>query len=150
MPIFEFNGIKISAVSAAVLQDIVRISSFNDKFGKEYVDKFQETTGVKEFTYGNAIYGSSKAALKSWMKFVSKKFGIKNIRANVVCPGMIETPLIHKGTITEEQLKQDANKDPLGRYGKHEEIAYGAIYLLSEAAAWTTGTSLIIDGGISN
>ena len=49
MPTFEFKNIKISAVSAAVPHDIVQISSFNDKFGKEYVDKFQESTGVREF-----------------------------------------------------------------------------------------------------
>ena len=106
--------------------------------------------GIKEFTYGHAIYGSSKAALRSWMKFASKEFGIKKIRVNVICPGMVETPLIHRGTITEEQLQEDAKKYPLGRYGKPEEIAYGAVYLLSDASAWITGISLIIDGGISN
>lgn len=106
--------------------------------------------GVTHFTYGNVIYGASKAALKSWMKFASKEFGIKKIRVNVICPGMTDTPLIHKGTITEEQLQEDAKKYPLGRYGKPEEIAYGAVYLLSDAAAWVTGASLIIDGGNSN
>lgn len=106
--------------------------------------------GLTSFTYGNMIYGSSKAALRSWMKFASKELGNKKIRVNVICPGMIDTPLIHKGLITEEQLQQDANKYPLGRYGNPEEIAYGAVYLLSDAAAWVTGTSLIIDGGISN
>lgn len=106
--------------------------------------------GITSFTYGNMIYGSSKAALKSWMKFASKELGNKRIRVNIICPGMIDTPLIHKGTITEEQLEQDAKKYPLGRYGKPEEIAFGAIYLLSDASSWVTGISLMIDGGISN
>ena len=106
--------------------------------------------GVTQFTYGHAIYGASKAALRSWMTFASKEFGIKKIRVNLICPGMVDTPLIHRGTITEEQLEEDAKKYPLGRYGKPEEIAYGAVYLLSDASSWVTGTSLVIDGGISN
>lgn len=106
--------------------------------------------GIASFTYGNGIYGSSKAALKSWMKFASKELGTKKIRVNVICPGMVETPLIHSGTITEEQLQIDLRKYPLGRYGKPEDVAYGAVYLLSDAAAWITGASLIIDGGITN
>lgn len=106
--------------------------------------------GIASFTYGNGIYGSSKAALKSWMKFASKELGTKKIRVNVICPGMVETPLIHSGKITEEQLQIDLRKYPLGRYGKPEDVAYGAVYLLSDAAAWITGASLIIDGGITN
>ena len=106
--------------------------------------------GLTIFSYGNVIYGSSKAALRSWMKFASKELGNKKIRVNVICPGMIDTPLIHRGSITDEQLMEDAKKYPLGRYGTPEEVAYGAVYLLSDAAAWVTGTSLIIDGGISN
>ena len=62
---------------------------------------------------------------------------------------MVETPLIHKGTLTEEQLKEDMSHYPLKRYGKPEEIAYGAIYLLSDASAWVTGQDLVIDGGIT-
>lgn len=108
------------------------------------------TGGICGFPYGNVIYGSAKAALKSWMKFASKEFGVKKIRVNTICPAMVETPLIHKVSITEEQLKEDAKRYPLGRYGRPEEIAYGAVYLLSDASSWVTGTSLIIDGGISN
>lgn len=105
--------------------------------------------GFTRITFGHGIYGSAKAALRSWMKYASKEYGPKKIRVNTVCPSMVDTPLIHRGTITEEQLQEDAKKYPLGRYGKPEEIAYGVIYLLSDAASWVTGTSLIIDGGIS-
>lgn len=106
--------------------------------------------GFTRFTFGNGIYGSAKAALRTWMKFASKEYGPKKIRINCVCPGMTDTPLIHSGTISEEQLQADASHYPLGRYGKPEEIAYGVVYLLSDAASWVTGTSLIIDGGISD
>jgi NAD(P)-dependent dehydrogenase (short-subunit alcohol dehydrogenase family) len=62
---------------------------------------------------------------------------------------MVDTPLIHRGTITEEQLVEDAKRYPLGRYGKPDDIANGAVYLLSDASSWLTGHDLVIDGGFS-
>lgn len=96
---------------------------------------------------GNSIYGSSKAALSSWIKYAAKENGSKGIRFNCICPGMVETPLIHDGAYSEDQMKQDKSNYPLLRYGTPEEIAYGAIYLLSDASKWVTGIDLIIDGG---
>ena len=105
--------------------------------------------GTYRFTVGNSIYGASKAALRSMIHFCSQELSSKLIRDNGIYPGMVETHLIHKGTLTEEQLKEDMSHYPLKRYGKPEEIAYGAIYLLSDASAWVTGQDLVIDGGIT-
>lgn len=105
--------------------------------------------GTHVFSGVNSIYGSSKAALDSFMKFAAKEFAARKVRVNSICPGMVDTPLIHRGTITEEQLADDVKRYPLERYGRPEEIAYAAIYLLSPASAWVTGTSMIIDGGLS-
>lgn len=103
--------------------------------------------GVKAFMPGNAVYGASKAALNSIMRFCAIEFAPKKIRVNCVCPGMVETPLIHRGTITEEQLEKDKQRYPLKRYGKPEDIAYACIYLLSDASSWVTGQDLYVDGG---
>lgn len=103
--------------------------------------------GVKSFQLGNGIYGASKAALNSTMKFCAKELATKKIRVNSVNPGMVNTKLIQGGTITEEQHKLDMEKYPLKRYGEPEDIAYGIIYLLSNASTWITGHSLVIDGG---
>ena len=62
---------------------------------------------------------------------------------------MVDTPLIHRGTVSEEQLKENEKLYPLGRYGKPEDIAYAVVYLLSDAAAWVTGAQMVVDGGIS-
>ena len=105
--------------------------------------------GTHSFMPGNGIYGASKAALNSVMKYAAREYASRRIRVNSICPGMVNTPLIHRGTITEEQLAEDAKRYPLGRYGQPEDISNGAIYLLSDAANWLTGHDLVIDGGFS-
>lgn len=103
--------------------------------------------GIYRYGYGNAIYGASKSALNSMVKYAAREFAGKRIRVNSICPGMVETPLITEDAITEEQHAKNMSEYPLGRYGKPEEIAYGAVYLLSDAASWVTGQQLVIDGG---
>ena len=105
--------------------------------------------GTHSFMPGNGVYGASKAALNSVMKYAAREYASRKIRVNSICPGMVDTPLIHRGTITEEQLAEDAKRYPLGRYGQPEDIANGAIYLLSDASSWLTGHDLVIDGGFS-
>lgn len=105
--------------------------------------------GIASFQYGNGIYGASKAALNSTMKFCARELAAKKIRVNSVNPGMVNTKLIQGGIISEEQHNLDMEKYPLKRYGEPEDIAYGIIYLLSEASSWVTGHSLVIDGGYS-
>lgn len=103
--------------------------------------------GNGSYNYGNAIYGATKSALNSTMKFCAKELADKKIRVNSVCPGMVNTKLIQNGTISDEQQKLNVEKYPLKRYGEPCDIAYGIIYLLSDASSWVTGTSLVIDGG---
>ncbi len=96
---------------------------------------------------GLAIYASSKAAVSAYMRTCAIELGVKGIRCNAVLPGMVETKLINRGTYTDEDKKKDLNLYPLGKYGVPTDIAYGIIYLLSDASSWVTGTELIIDGG---
>ena len=96
---------------------------------------------------GNSIYSASKAAINGMMKNMALELASKGIRVNSVNPGMVDTHILDAGTISSEQIEEDKKRIPLKRYGKPEEIAYSVIYLLSDASQWTTGTSLIIDGG---
>ena len=105
--------------------------------------------GTHSYMPGNGVYGASKAALNSVMKYAAREYAARKVRVNSVCPGMVDTPLIHRGVITDEQLAEDAKKYPLGRYGRPEDIANGVIYLLSDASSWLTGHDLVIDGGFS-
>ena len=106
-------------------------------------------SGIDRFSSRNSVYGASKAALSSFMKFCALEFAPRGIRVNCVCPGMVDTQLIHNGSVTEEQLKADEEKYPLKRYGTPDDIAFMIIYLLSDAASWVTGQNFIIDGGSS-
>jgi NAD(P)-dependent dehydrogenase (short-subunit alcohol dehydrogenase family) len=105
--------------------------------------------GVRIFNIGNSVYGASKAAFSAMMKFCAKEFAVRKIRINSVNPGMVETKLINHGTYTQEQRELDIQTYPLRRYGKPEDVAFGIIYLLSDASSWVTGTSLVIDGGVT-
>ncbi len=105
--------------------------------------------GVYSFDPGNGVYGASKAALCSTMKFCALELAPKKIRVNSVNPGMVHTKLINPNTITEEQFKSDMENYPLGRYGETSDVAYGIVYLLSDASSWVTGHTLVIDGGLT-
>lgn len=104
--------------------------------------------GVFGCSPGNGVYGMTKAALNAYMKTAALELGRKGIRCNTVNPSMVQTRMaIPTGAISAEQLEIDRKKYPLGRYGEPREIALAIIYLLSDAAAWITGTALKIDGG---
>lgn len=105
--------------------------------------------GTGHRSVGNSVYGSAKAALQTMVRYTALELAPKKIRVNGICPGMVNTPFIHRGTLTEDQFQQDMATYPLKRYGEPEDIAHGVAYLLSDASAWVTGTSLVIDGGIT-
>ena len=96
---------------------------------------------------GNAVYSASKGAIISYANCLALELAPRQIRVNCILPAMIWTDLILKGGITEEELKEDEKKYPLKRYGKPEDIANLSICLLSNAAAWMTGSSIKITGG---
>ncbi|MBR5716319.1 MAG: SDR family oxidoreductase [Bacteroidales bacterium] len=97
-------------------------------------------------TPGSCLYASTKASVSSFMRSCAVELGGRGIRSNAVLPGTIETSL-GIGNVPDELFAKDKDLYALKRYGKPEEVAYAIIYLLSDAAAWVTGTSLVIDGG---
>jgi len=96
---------------------------------------------------GNSLYSASKGAINGLMKNMALDLAPKSIRVNSVNPGMVDTSIYDEGIISAEQLEEDKKRYPLKRYGKPEEVAYVVVYLLSDAAAWVTGSSIVIDGG---
>ena len=106
--------------------------------------------GTRRITFGNGIYGASKSALNTIMKYCAREFGsARLVRVNSICPGMVETPPIHSGNLTDEQLEADRKTYPLQRYGQPEDIAKAAVFLLSDGSSWVTGHALVVDGGVT-
>ena len=139
-PIFEINYF------APV--ELLRLLIKKKKLANESSVVFVSSIGgVDSITIGNSIYGASKAAFNSAMRFCALELAPKKIRVNSVCPGMVNTSLIKGGAVSDEQHQADMLKYPLKRYGEPEDIAHGIVYLLSAASSWVTGHSLVIDGG---
>lgn len=96
---------------------------------------------------GNAAYSASKGAIISYAKCLALELAPRLIRVNCICPGMVWTELILKDGVDKEQLEQSQLTYQLKRFGQPEDIANLAIYLLSDASSWMTGSSLDISGG---
>ncbi len=96
---------------------------------------------------GNAVYSGSKAALISYSKCLSVELAPRGIRVNCISPAMVWTDLILQGGVDVETLKEDEKKYPLKRYGTPDDIANLAVYLLSDASSWMTGSNVQITGG---
>ncbi len=96
------------------------------------------------------IYGATKAAVISMTQTLAFELGSSNIRVNAIAPGLIETKfasaLIHNPMLHDQVV----NRTPLGRHGQPVEIAGAATYLLSDAASFTTGSVIVIDGGMTS
>lgn len=118
------------------------------KFKKEAsIVIISSISGVKCGYLGGSIYGATKGALEGFTKATALELAPQKIRVNTITPGMVETSLLKDSEIDSEMLEADRLKYPLKRYGNPEEVGYSAVYLLSDATKWMTGTSLLIDGG---
>lgn len=98
---------------------------------------------------GNALYSTSKAAIVGFVKNAALELAGKNIRVNAVCPGMINTHILDAGVVGADDLERERQKYPMKRFGKPEEVAWSIIYLLSDASSFTTGSTLVMDGGFT-
>jgi len=98
---------------------------------------------------GNVLYSTSKGAIHGFVKNAALDLAVKGIRVNEVCPGMINTSILDRGKIGEEELRIEASKYPMKRFGNPNEVSYGIIYLLSDASSFVTGTGIVIDGGFT-
>ena len=105
--------------------------------------------GIRGLAYQSA-YSTSKHAIIGLSRTTAVEYAKKGIRVNVLCPGFIDTGLtrivLNKKPELEEKYKKLV---PMGRFGREEEVAEAAVWLLSDASSFITGHALIIDGGAS-
>ncbi len=123
-----------------------------EQLGGGSIVNVSSTLGMRPAPMVSA-YSAVKAAMINWTQSLALELGQKNIRANCVCPGIVDTP-IHAFHSFEQNQKSQAldgmkNLQPLGRIGNSQEIAKSIYFLASENSAWTTGAVLAVDGGIN-
>jgi NAD(P)-dependent dehydrogenase (short-subunit alcohol dehydrogenase family) len=96
-------------------------------------------------------YTASKGAVIALTKSLAVQFGPKGIRANAICPGPIETPLLTTWLLTDPEARAvRLARNPTGRFGRPEDIVNMALYLASDESTWTNGAVLVVDGGITS
>lgn len=92
-----------------------------------------------------SAYAASKHGVIGWTRSIAQEWG-PQIRANAVCPGATETPMLQSG-YSPEALKQVGQRYSLGRIAQSQEIAAAVLFLLSDQASFITGVALAVDGG---
>lgn len=116
------------------------------KVAKEASIVFIASAAATMPSIGNSIYSASKAALISYAKCLALELAPRKIRVNCISPTMVWTDLALVGA-TKEQLHEAEQAYPMKRYGQPEDIAPMAVYLLSDEAAWVTGSNFELTGG---
>jgi NAD(P)-dependent dehydrogenase (short-subunit alcohol dehydrogenase family) len=94
-----------------------------------------------------SVYCAAKHAVEGMTKALAVELGPHGIRVNAVAPGYVETPLTAPYFADEEFRADTMRRIPLGRLGLVAEVAAAVVYLADPAAAFVTGSSLVIDGG---
>jgi 3-oxoacyl-[acyl-carrier protein] reductase len=96
-----------------------------------------------------SVYSATKAAVDAVTSSLAKELGPRNVRVNAIRPSMVETEGTHTAGLTSgEMRKWVESQTPLGRIGQPQDIAGAAVFLASSDAAWITGETLLISGGL--
>lgn len=98
-------------------------------------------------TKGNAIYAASKAALSGYITTLAGEVSRRRVTANYIAPGFIDTDMLEPYAAVRSALEKQI---PAGRFGSPDEVAGCVAFLLSDAAAYISGTTLTVDGGLSS
>jgi NAD(P)-dependent dehydrogenase (short-subunit alcohol dehydrogenase family) len=115
------------------------------------------TSGLQGSVF-SPVYSAMKFGVVGFVRSLAKRLAADGIRANAVCPGSVDTPMLRvfvarpdqastRGNDVEELVKRRGAANPLNRSAQPEEIANAALFLLSDEASFITGAALPVDGG---
>ncbi len=118
--------------------------------GKGNILNMSSTSGLVGNGFGMSAYAASKFAVIGLTKSVALEYAKQNIRVNAICPAFVETPMVSQICTENPKLKRRFEAcQPIGRMAKPEEIGNAIVYLLSDESSFITGTSFVIDGGLT-
>ena len=123
-----------------------------DGGGGSIINMSSVASSIKGIAH-RCVYSASKAAVLGLSKSVAADYIDRGIRCNAICPGTVESPSLMARIAAfddpNEALRAFIARQPLGRLGSAEEIAAIAVYLASDESAFTTGTHVVVDGGVT-
>jgi NAD(P)-dependent dehydrogenase (short-subunit alcohol dehydrogenase family) len=144
----DINAIFADNVFAPMLltTSLLKKKKIKDKSSIVFVSSMAGTYNSKTC---ESVYSATKSSLLGYVRSSAVELAPRQIRVNAICPGGVQTPLLNTFTdiCGKDGLESIKNQYPLKRFGKPEEIAYLAIYLLSDTSEWMTGSNILIDGG---
>lgn len=118
--------------------------------GSGNILNMSSTSGLVGNGFGMTAYAASKFAIIGLTKSVALEYAKQNIRVNALCPAFVETRMIDNICRENPKLKRRFEAcQPIGRMAKPEEIANAVIYLFSDESSFITGTSFVVDGGLT-
>jgi len=106
--------------------------------------------------YTHSFYAASKAGMEHFIRVIAQEYAGDGIRANAIAPGFIDTPRVHRTLAHaygdgnfDAALARRAAQVPLGRLGQPQDVAHMAVFLASDLAAYVTGGTFLVDGGLA-
>jgi NAD(P)-dependent dehydrogenase (short-subunit alcohol dehydrogenase family) len=124
--------------------------------GRGVILSVSSVAGMRYVGYPHLAYSVTKAAVTHLTKMIALQYASQGVRANTIVPGLIDTPRIaqtvakmYSSESLDEARQARARQVPVGRMGSAWDIANAAAFLASDAAAYITGTELVIDGGLT-
>jgi NAD(P)-dependent dehydrogenase (short-subunit alcohol dehydrogenase family) len=96
-----------------------------------------------------SAYCASKHAVVGLTRSVAIEVAKENIRVNVICPGVMDTPMFRASGFSSQQVEQMMNVKPAGRFGQPEEVAEAILWVASDHASYMIGAAVAVDGGAS-
>ncbi len=105
--------------------------------------------GIKAYRIPLAVYNALKAGIIMFTKSIALEYAQYNIRCNCVCPGTVRSKFLEPYMDDSESREGLSRLQPLGRIGEPEDVANAILYLASKHASWVTGSTMIVDGGLS-
>jgi NAD(P)-dependent dehydrogenase (short-subunit alcohol dehydrogenase family) len=98
---------------------------------------------------GMSAYCASKHAVVGLTRAVAAEVAREGIRVNVICPGLMDTPMFRSSNFTSEQVEQMMRGKPIGRFGRPEEVAEAIVWAAGERSSYMIGATIAVDGGVS-
>ena len=127
-----------------------------ERQGKGAIVNVASISGIRWLGVPYLSYATSKAATIQLTRMVAIQYEPKNIRCNVILPGLMRTPMVEKGLAevyadgdVEELVRIRDAQCPMGHMGDAWDVAYAALYLASDEARYVTGAELVVDGGVT-